>query len=285
MEDNTNVSTVDTGDWDSAIGEVSFNDDPDTDDYTLETPDEQPEADPPKADTQEENKPADTPTETPPTEQGTPPEADLSFELKHLGEVRKVNKDEIITLAQKGLDYDRIREKLAANTERNESIEALAKEMGVTTDDFIESAWLSFYQSKGLDADTAREKAAIAKEKREIAREKAAKAEAEKQLQSEEAAKQAEEARKQKEFTSFIAKRPDVKAEDIPPAVWADFKSGMPLLAAYALYENAKLKTELEAAKKNAANAAKSTGSKATAGNKTGGNDLWSQIENDWNSD
>lgn len=37
--------------------------------------------------------------------------SDQSFTLKHLGEVTTVGRDEVITLAQKGLDYDRIRRK------------------------------------------------------------------------------------------------------------------------------------------------------------------------------
>ena len=38
-------------------------------------------------------------------------EADQSFTLKHLGQVRSVSRDEVIALAQKGLDYDRQRQK------------------------------------------------------------------------------------------------------------------------------------------------------------------------------
>jgi hypothetical protein len=55
-------------------------------------------------------------------------ETNQSFALKHLGEVKTVGRDEIVTLAQKGLDYDRQRQKndellsrnnaLAAETER-----------------------------------------------------------------------------------------------------------------------------------------------------------------------
>ena len=36
------------------------------------------------------------------------------FVLKHLDDTHEVNRDEVIALAQKGLDYDRIRERLAA---------------------------------------------------------------------------------------------------------------------------------------------------------------------------
>lgn len=40
------------------------------------------------------------------------PEADERFTLKHLDEVKTVGREEIIVLAQKGLDYDRIRAKV-----------------------------------------------------------------------------------------------------------------------------------------------------------------------------
>ncbi len=48
-----------------------------------------------------------------PTEDQPPakPEADQSFTLKHLDDVKTVGRDDVIMLAQKGLDYDRIRGK------------------------------------------------------------------------------------------------------------------------------------------------------------------------------
>ena len=42
------------------------------------------------------------------------PEEGESFELKHLGEAFSVDRERVTELAQKGLDYDRIREKLDA---------------------------------------------------------------------------------------------------------------------------------------------------------------------------
>ncbi len=43
-------------------------------------------------------------------------ESDPTFALKHLDEVKTVGRDEVVSLAQKGMDYDRIREKLDAAT-------------------------------------------------------------------------------------------------------------------------------------------------------------------------
>ena len=40
------------------------------------------------------------------------PSAPESFTLRHLGETKNVGREEVIALAQKGMDYDRIRSKL-----------------------------------------------------------------------------------------------------------------------------------------------------------------------------
>lgn len=50
--------------------------------------------------------------------------SDQSFTLKHLGDVRAVGRDEVITLAQKGLDYDRVRGKYDAASAELSSMRA-----------------------------------------------------------------------------------------------------------------------------------------------------------------
>jgi hypothetical protein len=60
--------------------------------------------------------------------------SDQSFTLKHLSEVRTVGRDEVITLAQKGLDYDRIRGKYdAAVAELSRSVRT-SQDRSVPTD-------------------------------------------------------------------------------------------------------------------------------------------------------
>ena len=50
-----------------------------------------------------------------------------SFVLKHLGTEQTVGRDEVIALAQKGLDYSRIRDKLqTSETEKSEIAEKLS---------------------------------------------------------------------------------------------------------------------------------------------------------------
>lgn len=291
MDENVNAFNQDvdndTGDeFDSIdLSDVSINGD---DDLDNKAPDEQPEADPPKAETQEDTPSVEDDLKGAEGEPGFKPEVDVTFELKHLGEVKAVNRDEVITLAQKGLDYDRVREKYdelktvsAQNLIREESVDALAKEMGMTTDEFLENAWLGFFKSKGYDDDMAREKIAIASEKRAVAREKAAKAEAENAQKAEHEQKTKAEEARQKDIAAFVKEYPSINPKDIPQAVWDAVNDGYSLLAAYAIHDNKRLKAEAEAAKKTADNAAKSTGPKQTAGNKLPGNKYTDGFNND----
>ena len=58
-------------------------------------------------------------------------EADRSFTLKHLGAVKTVGRDEIVTLAQKGLDYDRQRQRNDELFSRNKALSAEAERLRV----------------------------------------------------------------------------------------------------------------------------------------------------------
>lgn len=86
--------------WTDAV-EENDGDEGETDEVTTEA--DQPTEEPKP----EETKDAEKPAETEP-EQKTE-EEDQFLELKHMDTVRRVNRDEAKVLAQKGLDYDRIR--------------------------------------------------------------------------------------------------------------------------------------------------------------------------------
>ena len=80
---------------------------------------------------------AETETDTQPVEEYT---------LKHLGEEQKVNREEVIALAQQGLDYARIKDKLhTAEAEKSEIaeklsfFEKLAEKQNQTLDEFVEA--------------------------------------------------------------------------------------------------------------------------------------------------
>ncbi len=78
-------------------------------------------------------------TETPVVTETVTPTVAETFEIKHNKEVKQVTKDELLTLAQKGLDYDRIRpahdyvKQLAGGVDVKEFLEK-AKSTPVTVD-------------------------------------------------------------------------------------------------------------------------------------------------------
>ena len=79
-----------------------------------------------------------------------------------------------------------------------------------------------------------------------------------------------EKARLSKSIQRFIKEYPDVKATDVPPEVWKDYREHRAdLLECYQLYENKKLKDEIKSLKQNQKNKERSTGSKKSAGKKT----------------
>lgn len=53
------------------------------------------------------------------------------FELKHLGETKNVNRDEVVTLAQKGMDYDRVTEK---NTQLETQVSEQKQQLATLTE-------------------------------------------------------------------------------------------------------------------------------------------------------
>lgn len=158
------------------------------------------------------------------------------FELKHLGETKNVNRDEVVTLAQKGMDYDRVTEK---NTQ--------------------------------LETQVSEQKQQLAPQKQE---------------QEQQAAN---EKWRGECFDAFAKAYPDVDPASIPNGVWEAFNRGETLVSAYARERNkaleaeiARMKSEQETRDRNAANAARSTGSQSSAG-KAGSDEAFDALWYDGN--
>lgn len=223
------------------------------------------------ADQQEAKDPQDKAAETETEPEKAEAKTD-QFELKHLDETRTVSRDEVITLAQKGMDYDRIRTKYedlkAGEAQRNAHenfLKELAESAGQSVDDMIDAARARILVSKAAaEGKTISEEDALSQIKRE--REKQAPEEKPEQPEKP-SAEENKEAERQQSFLRFSKEFPDVKAEEIPAEVWKDFADGKGDLAdLFARQENKRLKAELAAMKQNEENRKKSTGSRATAG-------------------
>lgn len=194
-----------------------------------------------------------------------PAEADQLFELKHLGEVKKVGKDEIVTLAQKGLDYEHIRQERDTNKVYRDFLQELADKQKTTPESLMDTIRANLLiesekaAGRAMDQTTALERVKLDRERKEFEAER--QKGAAQQEQETEAAKQRREG-----FLQFAREYPKVDVKTIPKEVWEKVNAGGNLADAYARYENRALREENEKLKQNQSNREKTTGSRQTAG-------------------
>lgn len=192
------------------------------------------------------------------SEEGTEAEdADQWLELKHLDETRKVGKEEARALAQKGMDYDRIRQErddLKSSLPRYQEMEKFLKEMQGDFDsieEFMDDTRARIRaDAEGISYNEALDQVKASRTP-------------EPQTNSDDGIN----------VDAFVAKYPNVKAEEIPASVWADVQTTHDLVASYDKYaeaqkndEIAKLKAEIETLKRNNKNSARSAGSSKSSG-------------------
>ena len=206
--------------------------------------------------------------------------SDQTFTLKHLDEVKEVDRDEVITLAQKGLDYDRIRaERDSLKSEKStlkaheDFLNELAELAGTSVEDLMVDTKARLVQQeekkKGYDITFEQAKYRVQSDMK--AAKKAAPPEEE--VKEETPQPSLQEVREGK-FKRFIESYPDVKSEDIPKEVWREFGdgSGRELTEIYARYENKKLREQIaDLEKKNR----RSTGSRKSNGSPIKEDDLY----------
>ena len=203
------------------------------------------------------------------------------FVLKHLGNERTVGYDEVITLAQKGQDYDRIKTKLEeAGRELSENrdrlskfdeyetfLTELAQTQNLTVEQLIDNTKVAVIAKRdGIDENTARAKLAIEKERKALEEDR-------KKLKSDHGGQPDKEQqrvefdkRRDEDIKRFLEEYKDIKPDDIPKTVWEEVGKGSSLLDAYTRYENKTLKEQLQAAKKNEENRRRAPSSQRSAG-------------------
>lgn len=249
-----NIASSATDEWD----DIDFADivgEPDaSEEVQEESPAESAEADQPKPESEE--------TIEAVAEEAEVKEEDQLFTLKYLGETREAKRDEVIALAQQGMDYKRIRDKM----ELYEGfLNELAGPQKISIDQLMDNTRAAMLinsekaAGRTMDMQTALERVKFAKER------KAFEAGREVEQKAKTAEQEAEEARR-RDFAEFAKEYPDVNVKTIPKEVWDKVSAGKNLTAEYARYENKKLREEVAAMKKQAENAARATGSMKDAG-------------------
>ncbi len=259
--ESTAVEEVTTGDaflegWDDGDG---------VEDQPAETVEE---SEPEETTTQEpESQETETTTVESVTEQ-TPQvkeEAPKIWKLKHLDSERAVGESEMVALAQKGMDYDRIRGKYDESKPAMEMLTRFAQKANMTVDAYVENLRVKEKRAAGLEEAAAKKEVDLENREAKLAENK----EQETQLQGKVAQQKAEIAAFREQFPE-AAKDP----KSIPPEVFEQARKGMGLVAAYAVHLKNTAQAEAKAAKEqvaaleqNQTNAKKSAGSMRSAGN------------------
>lgn len=208
-------------------------------------------------------------------------DAAQTFTIKVNKEERTVTLEEMTTLAQKGADYDRVKDQNSRHqqtiTDLQSQLDArqgvmdildnIAQKSGSTLEQLAESLYINFRKSAGASEEVAREELKNAKLEKEL---NTYKTQQTKQQEQENDA----EARAQRDLEEFNRDYPDVAlTEELVEKLIPDIQKGMTLSAAYRKYEKAQdsariaeLERQLAAKAQNKKNRAKATGSKRDSG-------------------
>lgn len=277
MEENTNTAVEQEQTSDSFM--EGWDDEPvaDAADQPEETTEEEAAPEQAKPDTQSESAPtAGAETGGQAQQQENPPaDAPKVWNLRHMGEVKQVGEADMVTLAQKGMDYDRIREKYDESKPVMELFGTFAKQAGMSVQDYVAHIRLQAKQSQGMSTEEA--KRSIDLEDREAAVSAKEAEEAQRQQEAAQArqAQNSADARRQADIAEFQKTFPDAAKDpkSIPAEVWADVRNGSTLVSAYAKYAVAQANAKAQAAEQkaettsqNQRNAGRSTGSMRSAG-------------------
>lgn len=203
-----------------------------------------------------------------------------TVQIEYMHQKREISREEAVQLAQKGMDYDRIREKWDDAKEAVAFIDEQAKAAGMDRKAFINYLRTEAKKSQGMSEEEAQR--AVELENREAAVQ-LREAEEQQRVADEQAQQNAVDAEKERrdaDFRRFAAKYPDLKVESITeaiPDVWERVGKGESLVEIWQEYEINRLKTEQAAEEQNVKNAGRSTGSMASSGGEHQKKDPWDE--------
>lgn len=235
---------------------------------------------------------ADESEEKPEADADSNTDAGQMFTLKVNKEERQVTLEEMTALAQKGADYDRVKEQANQLRQNNADLQAkidgitphqgaldilsiVAEKGGLSLEQLAESLYVNFRKSAGASEDVAREELKSARLEKEL---NAYKAQQTQQQEQE----SGNEAKVQKELEEFQAEYPEVSlTEELVDKLLPDIKNGMRLTAAYRKYEKnqdaakiAELERKLSAKVQNDKNKRSSPGSQQDSGGRRAKSDF-----------
>ena len=205
-----------------------------------------------------------------------------TWTLRHMDETKNVGEAEMVTLAQKGMDYDRIRAKYDESKPAMEILSIFAKQKGVSVADYVSFLRTEAKKADGLSEAEARRSIELEDREAAVTAREAEQAAERQAAEQTDAAANAAAQRRKADIDEFAREYPDVarNPDAIPKEVWDAVAAGSSLTVAYAKYTAKQAREEAErtrsaaqAAQQNVKNAARSTGSMQSAGQNAGGRD------------
>lgn len=205
-----------------------------------------------------------------------------TFTLKVNKEEKTYSRDEVIALAQKGADYDRVKDQLIQSRQENTDLQGklseqqeamevlteLAKDAGTDMTGLLKNLRIGMLKKQGLSNEAAEERLLRMEVEKENASLKAA--------ASQEKTGESGSDRAAREIKEFREEYPDVElSKELLDKLMPDVQGGTPLIKAYQRYDRtqkeaqiAELQRQLEAEKQNKSNRAASPGSQRDSGGK-----------------
>lgn len=223
---------------------------------------------------EEVNESPDEETVEEPASEETEPtqETDDNFlQIRYNGQDQFLTREQATTLAQKGMNYDKISQKLqeALDNPALKVIESNARKANMSVSDYV-NRMAQFQDTLNIQQIANDFKAqnpdvsdAVAKQyANEVYKNQLAQM-AKEQADREAQASQAEQDALVKEVKAFQSRFPDVDIQNLPNEVVDDINDGTPLMEAWLSYENRQLRNRLTNSNTNAKNKAQAVGNVA----------------------
>ena len=193
-------------------------------------------------------------------------DANQLLSVKHLDTIRELDwnkdRDEIKTLVQKGMDYDRKTSKLS---DYEDFLKELAAPQKLTIEQLMDTTRARLFKvseaKEGREISDTDALLAVQKQRADKASAKQTEVEAQQRTERETA-----DQKNRDMLNRFIAAYPDVKGDAIPKSVWEESQKSGDLVAAYAKYEKKQLEQQIAALKLNKKNSERSIGSVRSTG-------------------
>jgi len=193
---------------------------------------------------------------------------DFELDIRYNGQNQKLTREEATTLAQKGMNYDKIYNQLqsALNNPVLKVIEDNARKAGLSVEDYT-NRMAQFQDTMSINQIASNFKKENPDVSDAVANQYAR--EVYKNQQAEQARRDADKAkadadaennRLYAEVQAFNQRFPDVDIEHLPNDVIDDINAGVPLMEAYLLYENQQLRNRVANNETNAKNKANAVG-------------------------